>query len=429
MAERPLGDVRPLSRRPRARCARTQRHGSLRQARAARLPVPVELGLGVRGARPRARRSRARPSGGALAASRPVGGRNGAAHRVPRRRRRLFARAGDLGLVGLCRRARCRDERTHAAPGAGHCRSRAARSRCRPRIPRGGASRDRRVAPLARARPQLRRLGPRRDRASVGVGRQCASLRRRARAHRSPRAHVRTQRSQASRRRRAADQRRVRALHGNCRSVARARLPARVVERGSVRVRRPRLQRDPRGRGRGPRVPARRARWRRRTGGRTRGASAHGPIRTLGRDRRRVPAARPARRRRDIGDDRGPVPAVRRRPRRAAGPKAVRGITLVSRALRPVGGESVGRDDGLQVEPRLRSAALLARAGLDQRQLVPRPRPAAVRAGGRGGGTAPLTLRLLETSGFAEYYDPRTGEALGSGDFSWSAALALDLLA
>jgi glycogen debranching enzyme len=40
-----------------------------------------------------------------------------------------------------------------------------------------------------------------------------------------------------------------------------------------------------------------------------------------------------------------------------------------------------------------------------------------------------LTLRLLETSGFAEYYDPRTGEALGSGDFSWSAALALDLLA
>jgi hypothetical protein len=40
-----------------------------------------------------------------------------------------------------------------------------------------------------------------------------------------------------------------------------------------------------------------------------------------------------------------------------------------------------------------------------------------------------LTLRLLETSGFAEYYDPHTGEPLGSGDFSWSAALALDLLA
>lgn len=40
-----------------------------------------------------------------------------------------------------------------------------------------------------------------------------------------------------------------------------------------------------------------------------------------------------------------------------------------------------------------------------------------------------LTLRLVETSGFAEYYHPQTGEPLGSDDFSWSAALALDLLA
>jgi glycogen debranching enzyme len=40
-----------------------------------------------------------------------------------------------------------------------------------------------------------------------------------------------------------------------------------------------------------------------------------------------------------------------------------------------------------------------------------------------------LTLELLETSGFAEYYHPSSGEPLGSGDFSWSAALALDLLA
>lgn len=39
-----------------------------------------------------------------------------------------------------------------------------------------------------------------------------------------------------------------------------------------------------------------------------------------------------------------------------------------------------------------------------------------------------LTLRLVERSGFAEYYDPSTGAALGSGDFSWSAALTLDLL-
>jgi hypothetical protein len=40
-----------------------------------------------------------------------------------------------------------------------------------------------------------------------------------------------------------------------------------------------------------------------------------------------------------------------------------------------------------------------------------------------------LTLRLVEQSGFAEYYHPATGEPLGSGDFSWSAALTLDLVA
>jgi glycogen debranching enzyme len=40
-----------------------------------------------------------------------------------------------------------------------------------------------------------------------------------------------------------------------------------------------------------------------------------------------------------------------------------------------------------------------------------------------------LTLRLVESSGFAEYYDPSTGEPLGSADFSWSAALTLDLAA
>ncbi len=39
-----------------------------------------------------------------------------------------------------------------------------------------------------------------------------------------------------------------------------------------------------------------------------------------------------------------------------------------------------------------------------------------------------LTLGLVELSGFAEYYHPSTGQPLGSGDFSWSAALALDLL-
>ena len=37
------------------------------------------------------------------------------------------------------------------------------------------------------------------------------------------------------------------------------------------------------------------------------------------------------------------------------------------------------------------------------------------------------TLGLMETAGFREYYDPRDGSGCGSTDFSWSAALALEL--
>ena len=40
-----------------------------------------------------------------------------------------------------------------------------------------------------------------------------------------------------------------------------------------------------------------------------------------------------------------------------------------------------------------------------------------------------LTLRLVRAAGFSEYYEPDTGAPLGSGEFSWSAALTLDLLA
>jgi glycogen debranching enzyme len=39
-----------------------------------------------------------------------------------------------------------------------------------------------------------------------------------------------------------------------------------------------------------------------------------------------------------------------------------------------------------------------------------------------------MTLRLLRSSGFSEYYHPTTGEGLGSPQFSWSAALTLDLI-
>jgi neutral trehalase len=39
------------------------------------------------------------------------------------------------------------------------------------------------------------------------------------------------------------------------------------------------------------------------------------------------------------------------------------------------------------------------------------------------------TLGLLQQSGFREYYNPMTGEGLGATQFSWTAALALDLMA
>jgi hypothetical protein len=39
------------------------------------------------------------------------------------------------------------------------------------------------------------------------------------------------------------------------------------------------------------------------------------------------------------------------------------------------------------------------------------------------------TLGLIAKSGFREYYNPLTGDGLGSDHFSWTAALALDLLA
>jgi glucosylglycerate hydrolase len=38
-------------------------------------------------------------------------------------------------------------------------------------------------------------------------------------------------------------------------------------------------------------------------------------------------------------------------------------------------------------------------------------------------------LEQLAVSGFAEYFDPFTGKALGSGAQSWTAAVALDWLA
>ncbi|MDO8884721.1 MAG: hypothetical protein Q7V11_17410, partial [Pseudotabrizicola sp.] len=38
------------------------------------------------------------------------------------------------------------------------------------------------------------------------------------------------------------------------------------------------------------------------------------------------------------------------------------------------------------------------------------------------------SLDLIRTSGFAEYYDPMTGEPLGGGRFTWTAAMVLEFL-
>lgn len=38
-------------------------------------------------------------------------------------------------------------------------------------------------------------------------------------------------------------------------------------------------------------------------------------------------------------------------------------------------------------------------------------------------------VALIDRGGFAEYYDPATGEGCGGGDFSWTAAMVLELLA
>jgi hypothetical protein len=35
---------------------------------------------------------------------------------------------------------------------------------------------------------------------------------------------------------------------------------------------------------------------------------------------------------------------------------------------------------------------------------------------------------MVAKSGFAEYFDPNTAEPLGADNFSWTAALTIDLL-
>jgi hypothetical protein len=39
------------------------------------------------------------------------------------------------------------------------------------------------------------------------------------------------------------------------------------------------------------------------------------------------------------------------------------------------------------------------------------------------------SLDLIRQSGFAEYYDPKTGEPCGGTQFSWTAAMVIEFLA
>jgi len=37
-------------------------------------------------------------------------------------------------------------------------------------------------------------------------------------------------------------------------------------------------------------------------------------------------------------------------------------------------------------------------------------------------------LRLIRKGGFAEYYDPITAEPCGGGEFTWTAAMVIEIL-
>ena len=55
-----------------------------------------------------------------------------------------------------------------------------------------------------------------------------------------------------------------------------------------------------------------------------------------------------------------------------------------------------------------------------------------LRACGEDSAAADLrarTLEVVDRSGFAEYFSALTGEGHGAAEFSWTAALVLDLLA
>ena len=78
-------------------------------------------------------------------------------------------------------------------------------------------------------------------------------------------------------------------------------------------------------------------------------------------------------------DHRRALPALCGRADARAGAPSLRGGAMGTDSVRPLARGAVGRDVGLEGEPRVRSASLLARPGLGERELVLRPGPRAGR--------------------------------------------------
>ena len=227
-----------------------QRHGLVRPARSRPLSAPVELGLRADRNRARARRPGACASGGSITAPRPVAGRDGPAHRLPRPQSGLLAGPRAVGLRGLRRRARCCDERDHPTAGPRHGGARAPRDRPDP----GFSTRSSRRSSVGTSGCM------RRARTRTGL---VAILHPWEGADNSPRfdaalARVEVDESVAIERtdrrvvaaERAADGQRLRALPLSRRASPGARIPPRLARGRAVRLRRPDPQLDPRdGRG------------------------------------------------------------------------------------------------------------------------------------------------------------------------------------
>ena len=364
---------------------RAKRHRRLRQAVAAPVPLPVELGLRADRDRPRRCGSRTREDRGSLAARGSVGRRDGAAHRLPSPARRTIGRGPSYGARTAC----------EGAPTS--VRQAGSRSpRCWP-PPCGSSTRPHRTMSSSRRCCPRSRPG---TSGSIGSARWTGrrSWRSSTPGSRPTTRHVSIVRSRGSMSTASSPIERTDKLQ-----VAAAERPTDLDYRRYFA-----LVTWLRGLGYRPTTPA---------------ASPFAyvdlPLNSIlavaeddlaclqeevGVDSRRARAAAErlrdalaatwddeagAYRERDLHGRRGrdrhrgrPLPAVRRCSRRTPGTPPRGRAPARSRALRAIGASAVGGDHRRQVEPCVRSTQLLARARVDQHQLVPDPWSRAVQASG-----------------------------------------------